>query len=111
MLLPIARTRIAVSVPRRANFRALHASIVPRNTPTKLYNILADDVSQPTQIKTVSPEGIHLLDGRIFRSSCIFLDGHVFLWDVPQTLWDGWKPEHFEVLDVLVPRPGESSTL
>lgn len=91
--------------------RPLHTTRIVRQIPTALNNILAGGPAPLTQVKTVSPEGIHLQDGRIIPSSCIFLDGKVFLWDVPQTLWDGWTNERFQVFDVVVPKPGACCSL
>ena len=58
------------------------------------------------QVKTITPGGIQLADGLILPSACIFLDGKVFLWNVPEKTWDGWKPEHFEIFETVVPKPG-----
>ena len=59
------------------------------------------------QVKTITQNGIQLADGLILQAACIFLNGKVFLWNVPEKTWDGWKPEHFEVFDTVVPKPGE----
>ena len=59
------------------------------------------------QVRKMTGGGIELEDGLILPSSCIFLDGEVFLWNVPSTLWDGWSKEHFKVFEVVVPKPGE----
>ena len=77
-----------------------------RESPTKFTNILAGANVPATQVKTVTPEGIHLEDGRIIPGPCVFLEGKAFLWNVPPTPWDGWRPEHFAVFDVVVPKPG-----
>jgi hypothetical protein len=34
------------------------------------------------------------------------LEGKVFLWDVPSTLWQGWGEEHLEIFEIVAPRPG-----
>ncbi|KAI0092169.1 NADH dehydrogenase 1 alpha subcomplex assembly factor 3, partial [Irpex rosettiformis] len=73
-------------------------------SPTKFTNILAGANALSTQVKTFDPEGIHLEDGRIVKGACIFVEGKVFLWNVPQR-WEGWKEEHFEVFKVTVPKP------
>ena len=86
--------------------RPLHTTTALRNTPTHLNNILESEVAPSTAVKTVAEDGIYLADGRIVPSSCIFLDNKVFLWDVPQTLWEGWTDEHFKIFDVVVPKPG-----
>lgn len=71
-----------------------------------LTNMLAGDVPPPVQVHSISERGIQLADGLILPSSCIFLEGKVFLWDVPNTLWEGWTKEHLEIFDVVVPKPG-----
>ncbi|ETW84162.1 hypothetical protein HETIRDRAFT_247083, partial [Heterobasidion irregulare TC 32-1] len=70
-----------------------------------LTNILAGEVPPPVQVKSVSSAGIHLQDGLLLSSSCIFLEGKVFLWDVPPTLWQGWSKERFELFELVVPKP------
>ncbi|KAF8915175.1 NADH dehydrogenase 1 alpha subcomplex assembly factor 3 [Mucidula mucida] len=70
-----------------------------------LTNILADDNPPPVQVRTITPQGIQLADGLILPSACIFLEGEVFLWDVPQRLWAGWTNEHFQVFDLVAPKP------
>ncbi len=76
-----------------------------------LTNILADDNPPPVQVRTITPQGIQLADGLILPSACIFLEGEVFLWDVPQRLWAGWTNEHFQVFDLVAPKPGQSAFL
>ncbi|KAI0321957.1 NADH dehydrogenase 1 alpha subcomplex assembly factor 3 [Amylostereum chailletii] len=71
----------------------------------RLTNILADDVPPPVQVKAISNAGIELEDGLIIPSACIFLEGKVFLWDVPSTLWQGWSKDRFEIFDLVVPKP------
>ncbi|KAJ7571804.1 NADH dehydrogenase 1 alpha subcomplex assembly factor 3, partial [Mycena floridula] len=68
-------------------------------------NILAGDSPPPVQVSSISQKGIQLADGLLLPSSCVFLEGQVFLWDVPSSLWDGWKTDHFELFDVVVPKP------
>ena len=74
--------------------------------PTHFTNILAGANTLAVQIKNVGPEGVHLEDGLIIPSACIFIEGKVFLWNVPPTPWEGLKTEHFEFLDIVVPKPG-----
>lgn len=85
--------------------RQLHLTLPRRNTA--LNNILAGGPAPAVQIKTITSEGIQLADGLTIPSACIFLEGKTYLWDVPQTLWDGWKNEHFDIFDVVVPKPGK----
>lgn len=88
--------------------RSFHASCARRLPPTDggLNNILAGGDAPPVQVKTITPGGIQLADGLILPSACIFLDGKVFLWNVPERTCDGWKPEHFEIFETAVPKPG-----
>lgn len=101
----------ARSVFRQATLaqrRCIHPTAKRLSIPTSLNNILAGGEAPAVLIKTVSEEGIQLADGLAIPSACIFLEGKTFLWDVPQNLWDKWTPEHFEIFDVVVPKPGES---
>lgn len=80
----------------------------PAHSPTALNNILAGGAAPAVQVKTITSQGIELADGLIIPSACIFLNGKTFLWDIPGNSWEGWKEEHFEVFDVVVPKPGAS---
>lgn len=108
----LARTG-RLRLPRPANScltrRALSCTPVSRSgdVPTHFTNILAGANMPAVQIKNVTQEGIQLEDGLILPSSCLFIEGKVFLWNVPPTPWEGWKPEHFEIFDTVVPKPGE----
>ena len=62
------------------------------------------------QVKTITASGIQLADGLVLPAACIFLNGKVFLWNVPEKIWDGWTPEHFEVFEAVVPKPGKCGT-
>jgi NADH dehydrogenase [ubiquinone] 1 alpha subcomplex assembly factor 3 len=87
--------------------RPFHTNAVIRNDrPTVFTNILAGDTPPPVQVSSVTPDGIQLADGLVIPSACIFLEGKVFLWDVPSTLWTGWSQEHFEIFEVVAPKPG-----
>ncbi|KAH8094904.1 NADH dehydrogenase 1 alpha subcomplex assembly factor 3 [Cristinia sonorae] len=100
--------RIPRHIPPRTNYlcsRPLHSTRIRRNTPTALNNILAGGAAPAVQVKTITEEGIELVDGLILPSACIFLNGKTFLWNVPENLWEGWKNEHFEVFDLVVPKP------
>ncbi|KAF8645515.1 hypothetical protein AX16_007799 [Volvariella volvacea WC 439] len=83
--------------------RGLHTSLACRDK--SFTNILADDTPPPVQVKSISEEGIQLSDGLLIPSACVFLEGQVFLWDVPQTSWQSWSKEYFELFEVVVPRP------
>lgn len=84
--------------------------IARNREPTKIHNILGGGPEPPVQVRGATPSGIELHDGLILPSSCIFLDGNVFLWDVPISSWAGWNKEHFEVFEVVVPKPGKSKS-
>ena len=71
-----------------------------------LTNILADDNPPPVQVASITDGAIHLVDGLAIPGACIFLEGKVFLWDVPQTLWEGWDKHHFMLFEIGRPRPG-----
>ncbi|KAF7352304.1 DUF498-domain-containing protein [Mycena venus] len=58
-----------------------------------------------TQVASLTPSGIHLEDGLLIPGACIFVDGKVFLWDVPPSVAE-WRREHVAVFEVVVPRPG-----
>ncbi|PCH40989.1 hypothetical protein WOLCODRAFT_162717 [Wolfiporia cocos MD-104 SS10] len=85
--------------------RLIHCSHVRRNSDGGLTNILEGGAAPAVQVKTITSEGIQLMDGLIIPSACIFLDGKVFLWDVPDTQWEGWDRKHFQIFDVVVPKP------
>ncbi|KAJ7130961.1 NADH dehydrogenase 1 alpha subcomplex assembly factor 3 [Mycena filopes] len=65
--------------------------------PTSLTNILASEIPLAVQVASVSEEGIYLEDGLHLPAACIFVDGKVFLWDVPES--------HLAMFEVVVPRP------
>jgi hypothetical protein len=93
----------------RSPLRALHTARTLRNQKwPQLTNILAGEIPPPVQVKSITPAGVLLQDGRLFPSACIFLEGEVLLWDVPPTPWKGWDESKFEVFDVVVPKPGAS---
>lgn len=86
-------------------YRSIHTSSI-RNDRS-FTNILADqDSPPPVQVASISEEGIQLSDGLLLRSACVFLEGKVFLWEVPQNLWEGWGPEHLELFEIVIPKPG-----
>ena len=95
--------------PRIASsqFRSIHASLGRHDSA--LTNILADDNPPAVQVKSITNEGIQLLDGLVIPSACIFLEGQVFLWNVPIDLWDGWGKEHLEIFETVLPKPGKCS--
>lgn len=89
--------------------RPLHAP----DRPTSLTNMLASDVPPPVQVSSVGPAGITLADGLVLTGPVVFLEGKVLLWDVPSLgqgprAWDAWTRAHWEVFDVVVPKPGRS---
>lgn len=90
--------------------RTFHAGPLLNDTrsPSAFTNFLASESPPPVQVSSITPSGLLLADGLIIPSACIFLDGKVFLWDVPETLWHGWNKDHFEIFEAVVPKPGES---
>lgn len=93
--------------------RTLHTTPILRDR--SFTNLLADDNPPPVQVSSISDAGIQLVDGLALPGPCIFLEGKVFLWDVPETKtwskvkeerWQAWGKEHFEIFEVVVPRPG-----
>ena len=50
------------------------------------------------------------IQGLVLSSACVLLNGNVFLWDVPPVSqdgkWEGWGKQHFQIFDVVVPKPG-----
>jgi NADH dehydrogenase [ubiquinone] 1 alpha subcomplex assembly factor 3 len=101
--------RISHTFSTYVSLRTFSSTRIARvgDTPTKFTNILAGANVPAVQIKTVTPEGIHLADGLVIPGACLFIEGNVFLWNVPPSPWQNWKPEHFEVFDAIVPKPGE----
>ena len=106
-VVPFSKARLQPAWPIR---RALSSTPIARNgSPTKIHNILGGGPAPPVQVRGMTPAGIELHDGLILPSSCIFLDGSVFLWDTPWPLWDAWSKEQFEIFEVVVPKPGEKN--
>ncbi|KAI0371537.1 DUF498-domain-containing protein [Pilatotrama ljubarskyi] len=105
-LRPVARSALRSSARLGLATRAFHVSCARRYPGDGgLNNILAGGTAPAVTVKTITQNGIQLADGLVLTSACIFLDGKVFLWNVPEKLWDGWKPEHFEIFETVVPRP------
>ncbi|KAI0053747.1 DUF498-domain-containing protein [Auriscalpium vulgare] len=102
----LARILRPTALHHRPLTRSLHASL-PRREKTwaGLTNILAGEIPPPVQVKSMTAAGIELQDGTILPGASIFLEGKIFLWDVPATLWQGWDKDRFEVFEVVVPRP------
>ncbi|KAI5117391.1 hypothetical protein M0805_009079 [Coniferiporia weirii] len=98
--------RSSFPLSQRQNLlRSFSTTQARRSGPTKLNNILEGGPAPPVQVRGITASGIELADGLILPSACIFLDGHVFLWDVPEKLWAGWGKERFELFEVVVPKP------
>ncbi|KAL0576175.1 hypothetical protein V5O48_005816 [Marasmius crinis-equi] len=87
--------------------RSFHTNSIRRSGPRKepFVNILEGDIPPPVQVQSITPNGIQLTDGLILPSSTVFLEGKVYLWDVPMSFWEGWQKEHFDVFEVVAPRP------
>ncbi|EPQ59035.1 DUF498-domain-containing protein [Gloeophyllum trabeum ATCC 11539] len=97
------QTLLRQSCIRSRSFQTAHPRWREAHGP--FTNILASEVPPPVQVSQITPEGIQLADGLVIPSACIFLEGKVFLWDVPQSLWDGWNKDRFEIFDTVVPKP------
>ncbi|KAH9855034.1 DUF498-domain-containing protein [Lenzites betulinus] len=107
VLRPAARSALRQSTrlaPVPAAARSFHASF-RRSGDGGLSNIISGGTAPAVEVKTITQEGIQLGDGLLLTSACIFLDSKVFLWNVPEHLWDGWKPAHFEIFETVVPKP------
>ena len=94
--------------------RLIHSTRVRRDR--SFTNFLADDNPPAVQVSSISENGIQLADGLVIPGACIFLEGKVFLWDVPtmsltsqvrDERWKGWNEERFQLFEVVTPRPGE----
>ncbi|CAK5276124.1 unnamed protein product [Mycena citricolor] len=108
----MASSRNLLSAPALST-RSLHTTTRRRNPGEAhfgLTNILASDAPPPVQVSAVSEEGIMLEDGLLLTGATIFLDGKVFLWDVPERVTD-WKREHLAMFEVCVPKPGTGNDL
>lgn len=103
----------AVRPPHQLRLRAIHTTrpLHAPDRPTVLTNMLASDVPPPVQVTSVGPAGITLADGLVCTGPVIFLEGKVLLWDVPSLEgprpWDAWTTTHWDVFDVVVPKPGK----
>jgi NADH dehydrogenase [ubiquinone] 1 alpha subcomplex assembly factor 3 len=94
--------------------RALLHTSARRSThkATHLTNFLAQDTPPPVQVASISEaNGIQLADGLKIPGACIFLEGNVYLWDVPTPKsgkdgWKQWTKDHLGIFDTVVPRPG-----
>ncbi|KJA29588.1 hypothetical protein HYPSUDRAFT_222987 [Hypholoma sublateritium FD-334 SS-4] len=102
--------RVPQTIPKFC--RALHTT--PTLRDRSFTNLLADDNPPAVQVSSISSAGIQLVDGLLLPGSCIFLEGKVFLWDVPATnagskvkeeRWRKWDKALFEVFEVVNPRP------
>ncbi|KAF8632320.1 hypothetical protein AX15_001942 [Amanita polypyramis BW_CC] len=94
--------RLGLGVLSAHNLRCTSYGLRRSSTFT---NILADDNPPPVQVASITDDAIHLADGLTIPGACIFLEGKVFLWDVPQTLWEGWDKRHFVLFEIGKPRP------
>ncbi len=94
--------------------RQIH--ITSTNRDRSFTNLLADEIPPAVQVASISDNGIRLADGLIINGPSIFLDGKVFLWDVPnlnmsskigEERWKNWNAEYFQLFKVVTPRPGK----
>jgi hypothetical protein len=105
---PAGMSTLFTNALKRSACRQFHTRTALRY-PAGLENILGGGPAPPVQVKSIGEEGIQLADGLVIPSACIFLDGQVFLWNVPSKPWKDWTKEHFRIFDVVVPKPGEES--
>lgn len=80
-----------------------------------LHNMLEDN-SIPIRVANVTKNELALTDGLVVPSSCIFLNGNVFLWNPPVLDpmnvmpngrgWEEWTDDVWSILEVVNPRPG-----
>lgn len=80
-----------------------------------LHNIL-EDSSIPIRVANVTKNELTLTDGLVVPSSCIFLNGNVFVWNPPVLDpmnvmpngkgWEEWTDDVWTILEVVHPRPG-----
>lgn len=98
------------------NLGARQIHVTSANKDRSFTNLLADEIPPAVQVTSISDNGIWLADGLNISGPCIFLDGKVFLWDVPslnmssnvgQERWKNWNAEYFELFKVVTPRPGK----
>lgn len=119
----VSRTQLRVSFQQPYEFtpssrlgqlRHLHSSFVCRDR--SFTNFLANDSPPAVQVESISDNGIQLADGLIIPGPCIFLEGKVFLWDVPgldlssrtaEEKWKNWDEKRFDLFEVVTPRPGK----
>ncbi|KAJ7129145.1 NADH dehydrogenase 1 alpha subcomplex assembly factor 3 [Mycena epipterygia] len=106
-LLPRLLSRPCYSYPAARTLclkRPIHTTSRLRDSHTSLTNILASDTPLAVQVSSVSENGILLEDGLLLPAACIFLDGKVFLWDVPESVTQ-WGREHLAMFQAVVPKP------
>ena len=96
---------LSANTLKRSVARKFHTRAALRY-PAGLENILGGGPAPPVQVKSIGEDGIQLADGLVIPSACIFLDGQVFLWNVPSKPWKDWTKEHFRIFDAVVPKPG-----
>jgi len=108
--------------PRFQVGRTFHSSAQCRSG---FANVLADAPAPAVQVKTITKDGIELVDGKstplekkiaqffsglLLSGPCIFLNGKVFLWETSDFgkngNWDSWTKDMFEMFEVVVPKPG-----
>lgn len=80
----------------------------PLPSPSSFRNILEDSERPPIMVESISETTFKLTDGVILPSNSIFLNGTAFMWDTPPPsfTWNGWNKEHFELFELVTPKPG-----
>lgn len=77
---------------------------------------IVEDESVPIRILKVSPNEIHLVNGDVVPSTCVFLHGHPFIWTPPTVDpmtampngkgWEDWTDDVWTIFDITSPKPG-----
>ncbi|KAJ7265459.1 NADH dehydrogenase 1 alpha subcomplex assembly factor 3 [Mycena haematopus] len=99
----VARGKSSIQLVSRRNLRTT-CPLLDRGPAASLTNMLASGIPPAVQVSSATSSGIYLEDGLHLQGACIFLEGKVFLWDVPTTVTE-WSREHLTVFEVVVPRP------
>ncbi|KAM0749959.1 hypothetical protein T439DRAFT_315326 [Meredithblackwellia eburnea MCA 4105] len=94
----------------RPQIRLLCSSTPAHRIADDFVNIIQADAARPIpQVKSLSAEeGFTMSDGLIIPSPVIFINGALFMWDVPppqEMGWPGWEVEKWKLFEVVTPRP------
>lgn len=110
---------VYVTCPRTLTTSGAIFNKVPRaysdpDASSPLVNIVEDE-SVPIRILKVSPNEIHLVNGDVVPSTCVFLHGHPFIWTPPIVDpmiampngkgWEDWTDDVWTIFDITSPKP------